>query len=300
MVLPASATAHGQTAAVVVYGPVKSDQRDVVASTIQQTLRAASWTVPDSPLTPREYQSVVACVALDRPWPCISATARSKGLDHVLVIHLEPDKVNQGLVLTGQVLVASDAVPSTDRGWCAKCTNALLITSAAELANLMLQHSAARAPRSSGAVNPAAVQPAKPVDRPLETPIRIPTAAEPASTSGSPMPSPQADASAEPPATTSSVWTQLVPALMIGGGVAALGTGAYLSYDAEANTSGPQSKYVYSGPGIALAAVGGAAVGVGLYLLFRHPEHHSQSSRASAPILSGTPGGAMAGWMANF
>lgn len=307
ILLPTPAIAHGETAAVIVYGSAKSQQRDVVASTIQQTLRAASWNVPDHPFSPREHQAIVACVALDRPWPCVAPTARNKGIDHIIVINIEPDKANKGLVLTGQVLIASDTVPSTDRGWCAKCTDALLVTSSAELASLMLQHSAARKPDFDSAA--PAVQATKPGETPenksapTTAPAASPTAQLAASRSARPVET--AGASPVTPAPSTPVDTapspsRLVPAIVIGAGVVALGLGTYLSYNADAAAVGAQTQYIYSGPGIALAVAGGAAVGAGIYLWLRSAQHSAPSDQVSAPTLAPASGGAVAGWVTSF
>lgn len=270
---PTPANARDQSAAVVVYGSAKSLQLDVVASTVAQTLRAASWTVPDFSFTPAERQAIVACTSLDRPWPCVAATARDKSVDRLVVVHVEPDKASEGLVLTGQVLVASDSVPSTDRGWCPKCTNATLVTSAGELANLMLQHSAARQPAAdTSPTNAAANQ--------LDASQGLaPAQTEPTSTALSGEP--------ESP-------SRVVPALVIGAGATAFAIGTYLSFAANSSDSGQQNQYIYSGPGIALAVAGGAAIGAGLYLLLRNAQP------TSSPTLTATTSGAVAGWTTTF
>lgn len=277
VVLPAPAIAHGETAAVLVYGAAKSQDRIVVASTVQQVLRSASWTVRDLPWSEREHEVVVACISLDRPWPCVAATARSKGVDHVVVIHVENDKAEKGLVLTGQILVAGDAVPTTDRNWCSKCTSASLTTSTSDLAAMMLKHAAARRPApepsSKGKVGSA-------------------TVANPAVPGIAPS-SPQATGAAVESGPESSPG-RLVPSVAIGAGVVAIGVGSYLNYRASAPAEGNQSRYVYSGYGIGLAAVGAAAVGVGVYLWLR------DSRRSSAPMLSPASGGAVAGWITVF
>ncbi len=267
---PTPANARDQSAAVVVYGSAKSLQLDVVASTVAQTLRAASWTVPDFSFTPAERQAIVACTSLDRPWPCVAATARDKSVDRLVVVNVEPDKASEGLVLTGQVLVASDSVPSTDRGWCPKCTNATLVTSAGELANLMLQHSAARQPAAD-------TSPTSTKANQLDASQRLAPAQTAPALSGEP----------ESP-------SRVVPTLVIGAGATAFAIGTYLSFAANSSDSGQQNQYIYSGPGIALAVAGGAAIGAGLYLLLRNAQP------TSSPTLTATTSGAVAGWTTTF
>lgn len=270
VVLPGPAIAHGETAAVLVYGAAKSQQREIVASTVQQSLRAASWTVQDQPWSAREHEAIVACISLDRPWPCVATTARDKGVDHLVVIHIETDKAEKGLVLTGQILVADDKVPSTDRGWCPKCTDATLAASTSDLAEQLLRHSAARRPSA-------------------DNPVRAATS--PTSAPGPTAPAKETPLAEQPSATSRS---RLLPGLVIGAGVVAIGVGSYLIYRASAAEDGPQSEHVYSGPGIGLAAAGAAALGVGVYLWLR------ASPRDSAPIVSPAPGGAVAGWITTF
>lgn len=281
LLVPASATAHGENVAVVVYGAAKPQQRDVVVATVQNALRSAAWTVQDQPLSTREHEAVIACISLDRPWPCVAATARNKGVDHLVVIHIQADKADKDLILTGQILVAGNTVPSTDRSWCPKCTDATLATAASELAALMLNHSMARKSAMDNSASPSG-----------DT-----TGNHRGSVGAAATTTPSSPPVLESQQSVSSR-SRLVPALAIGTGVVAIGIGSYLSYRAAGPSDGPQPQYIFSGPGIGLAVAGGAAVGLGIYLWTRSSTH--AETHASAPTLSPASGGAVAGWFANF
>jgi hypothetical protein len=89
--------------------------------------------------------------------------------------------------------------------------------------------------------------------------------------------------------------SRLLPALVLGGGVATLGAGGIFLY--YGSLGGPDQKYIYpnSTPvGIALAAVGiGATIGGTIWLI-------QTGSARSGPVASATSGGAYVGWAGRF
>jgi hypothetical protein len=89
--------------------------------------------------------------------------------------------------------------------------------------------------------------------------------------------------------------SHVMPAAVIGIGALALVGGSVYSFTVGAPAaSEPQPAKLYSGPGIAVAAAGGAAVALGLYLWF----HHTPTT--STPTAAITDGGGLVGWAANF
>src|SRR5262249_30957429 len=84
--------------------------------------------------------------------------------------------------------------------------------------------------------------------------------------------------------------------LVIGGGLALGGAGAYVISLNQDVPTGPMVRYYRDtlAGGIALAASGAVVVGVGVYLLVRHPP------RSSAPMVGLAPGGGILGWAGRF
>jgi hypothetical protein len=85
----------------------------------------------------------------------------------------------------------------------------------------------------------------------------------------------------------------LAGGLVVGGAIA-VAAGTYVSLTDEGiQTLGKVNEYRYSGPAIAVAAVGVAAIGLGVYL-WGHP------TKRSAPVASISRTGAFAGWGTSF
>jgi hypothetical protein len=92
----------------------------------------------------------------------------------------------------------------------------------------------------------------------------------------------------------SSRW---IPKLLSGAGALVLAGGALYSFTVDPPSSGRQPRYLYSGPALGVAAAGGAALGIGLYLWLRPA---GGTARRSAPAVSPSPGGGAVGWSTSF
>jgi len=305
--------AHAEAGAVLVYGNAKPHERQVVAAAVTRTVREASWSVVDAPFEPREIDDIIICLALDRPWSCMARIANASGIGRVVIVQVEPEP-GGSIIVIGQVLLASTAVPSTERRFCDPCSDASLDQSARELTSILLDRTIAREGNTAIEVHtipqgasitidgnmvgasdrtimvsagPHQVQLQRSGYRPYSEQIVIAegqtftlnttlTASDPASQADDGKPS------------------RLVPGLIGGAGALALVGGGVYSLTTSPPTSFEQSRYLYSGPGLAIAAAGGAALGVGLYLWFHHPKQRS------TPTVSYTSHGGLIGWSASF
>lgn len=78
--------AHAQTpGSVLVTGTAGDHERGIVEAAISNRVRDAAWSVVARPFSQEEVKSIVDCLADDRPWPCIDPTARSKGVEQLLI-----------------------------------------------------------------------------------------------------------------------------------------------------------------------------------------------------------------------
>jgi hypothetical protein len=87
--------------------------------------------------------------------------------------------------------------------------------------------------------------------------------------------------------------TKIALASLIGGAAMAIGGGVLLAIDendSDARQQVDQYYYDTAPAGVALAAAGAVALGVGVYLMVRKP------SARKAPVVSVTPGGGVIGW----
>jgi hypothetical protein len=91
--------------------------------------------------------------------------------------------------------------------------------------------------------------------------------------------------------------SRLAPKLLAGAGAVALIGGAVYSFTVDPPSSGKQPRYLYSGPALGVAAAGGAALGIGLYLWLRPG---SGAAAPTAPAVSPQPGGGVLGWSTSF
>ncbi len=90
----------------------------------------------------------------------------------------------------------------------------------------------------------------------------------------------------------------LLPTLVIAGGLGAVAAGTYISWTVTPSEAGPQQKYLYSKPGIALAVGGGVVTIFGGYLWYR--AWRSAGPPKTAPTMALSSNGATIGWAAAF
>jgi len=310
----ASTVALAQGDAVIVYGTAKLRERQVVAAAVARTVRQASWTVENAPFTPKETENIVTCLALDRPWPCVAPIASAKHIGRIVVLQVDPDGAS--VVVIGQVLLQSTAVPSIERRFCDPCSDQTLDQSAQELTSVLLERTVARAGTTAIAIRTTPAGASITIDGTSAgtSDATITVSAGPHQVqlqrSGYRPHSEQVTAAegqttkltvklvASDPATTDrdDEPSRLVPLIVGGAGAVALIGGAAYSFtrDPQHARDEQQPRYLYSGPGLVVATAGSVAVGIGLYLWFHEPK------RRSAPVASYVPHGGIVGWTTSF
>lgn len=309
----ATTAAAADSGAVVVYGTAKSHDREVVAAAVTRTVRQASWTVESSPFTQKDTEDIVACLALDRPWPCVAPIATAKRIGRVVVVQVDPD--GRSVVVIGQVLLQSTAVPSIERRFCDPCSDQTLDQSAQELTSVLLERTIARAGNTAIEIHTVPQGASITIDATAtgtsDTTIRVSpgphqvqiqrSGYRPYSESVVVAEGQTFKLSAKLVASEPAVIvrhddrpSRLTPVLVGGAGAAALIGGSVYSLTRGAPKSIDQPKYVYSGPALVVAAAGGAALGLGLYLWFHHPQSRS------APVASLVSHGGIVGWTRSF
>lgn len=298
--------------AVVVYGTAKPHEREVVAAAVRRTVAQASWTVERAPFTQKETDDIVTCLALDRPWPCVAPIAGAKNVEQVMVVQVDPD--GKSVVVIGQLLLKSTAVPSIERRYCDPCSDLALDQSAQELTSVLLERTIARAGKTAIEIRTTPPQASITVDgSPMGTSDRT-IAVSPGSHQVQLQLSgyrPHSEQVVVAEGQTFKLTTTLValesrasgpdgkpsrltPLLVGGAGAVALIGGTVYSFTRDPPETLEQPRYLYSGPGIAVAAAGGVAIGVALYLWFRHPKNGSR------PVATFANHGGVVGWSASF
>jgi hypothetical protein len=308
----APTAAHAQVGAIVVYGTAKAHERQVVAAAVTRTVARASWTVEHSAFTSKEAEDIVTCLALDRPWPCVAPIAGAKHVERVMVVQVDPD--GKSVVVIGQLLLKSAAVPSIERRFCDPCTNVALDQSAQELTRVLLERTVARTSTTSieiqtipsgasitidGKSNGTGDRTIAVSPGPHQVQIQLlgyrPHSEQVVVAEGQTFKlTTMLIASDTGTSDSDGKPSRLVPILVGGAGAVALIGGSVYSLTRDPPDSVEQPRYLYSGPGLAMAAAGGIAVGVGLYLWFRHPKN------ASRPVASFVNHAGVIGWSTSF
>jgi hypothetical protein len=310
--LIAPKVAHAQLGAVVVYGTAKPHEREIVGAAVTRTVRQASWTVENSPFTPKESSDIVTCLALDRPWPCVAPIASAKRIERVAVVQVDPD--GKSIVVIGQLLLETTAVPSIERRFCDPCNDQTLDMLTQELTSVLLERTIVRAGKTAIEIRTVPQGASVTIDG-SSTGISDTTLAVSAGShevqiqrSGYRPHSQHVmveegqtfkllvtlTAAESPGVTPDNKPSRLVPILVGSAGAATLIAGTAYSLTREPSHAPVlQPRFVYSGPGIVVATAGGVALGVGLYLWFR-------PQARSAPVTVYLPNGGIVGWSGSF
>ena len=314
--LATASIADADTGAVVVYGKAKPHERWVVTSAVTQIVRDASWVVAEAAFSPAEISSIVGCLELDRPWPCVAPTAAAKRVERVVVVQVELENAGKAVVVTGQVLLASAAVPSIERRFCEPCSDASLDQSATDLMKVLLERTSARQGRTSIAIQTSPPGASIAIDGTMvgssDATIAVSAGTHQVQLQRSGYrPETRQVMVAEGELFAMAVTltrsetggtpgggdrrpSRLVAGTIAGAGAIALAGGMAYSLTIDPPTTFDQPRRLYSGPAIAVATAGAIGIGVGLYLWFRHPKPRSLATASFAN------GGGVIGWSTSF
>lgn len=315
--LPALAAA--EPGVVIAGGNAAPLLRATAVRAVEDEVQRAGWAAPQPKLTSAEAEAVLTCKQVTKPWMCLASSIGDKGIDRALVLFLDASRTATGapqLVLTAKLIVTHPESLIVRQQYCEGCTDDRLSKLSSELARDLIAEQAARgkpAVLEIKSIPPGAeVQlDGKPVGitdvvlrtspgkhvvsfrkdghrgevREIETAV-----GETAELSAELVP----EAGSETPAVRRR--SRLPAGLLLGGGLASLGTG--LVVIAVGQKEDPDEKFRYSFPraylGTGLAVAGAVAIGVGIAMWVRGPE------ATSAPTVSVTSGGGVLGWARTF
>lgn len=310
--------AHAVPGVVVVGGSAAEDQRAAVTAALARVTREAGWSTPARAITAAESQALLRCTDTTTPWSCVPASFATNGIHRVLVVSVDPKPTDDGtsvLMLVGRLIMTNPDAAVVRQRFCEHCADDRLDAEASELARQMIREHAVRSGRTVIAIRsePPGAQVVLDGERVgatnssfntypgkhvlvLEKPGFVSETREVAAEEGRTAEiavtlrstSPRDDTT--PPPRRS----RLVPALLIGAGVAAVSTGIALQVTKDSPPLGEsQPSRIYSAPGIGLAVAGGAIIGVGVYLWMRAT---SAPATTSAPAVTLVDGGGVIGW----
>lgn len=133
----ASASAQ-QKAAIIVTGKAPDHDRSVVAAAVNDAVSRSSWVVDGNAFKPPEVDSIVKCLANDRPWPCIEPTVRARNLDRLVIVQVNLKAANAPSI-SAQLVFADDRVPPEESRFCERCTDASLIAATHDVMMALLR-----------------------------------------------------------------------------------------------------------------------------------------------------------------
>jgi hypothetical protein len=319
----ADAEAQPINGVIAIGGNAEERDRAAVAAGITAAARGAGWQLPAKPLSKKEAASLLHCLDPGEPWGCIPGTIDAQGIHHALVVAAQKQQAEDGspvLVLTAKLIVTKPHALVVQQRFCEHCTDDKLTQASTELARQLVQELAVRIGRTvldvkstpTGARITLDGVPVGATDTTfntypgphvviLEKPgylsQTVSVEAEEGKTAEVSVTLQESKSSVEPKVTKQPPPPQpsrLVPLTIIGAGGVGVVTAGVLIYLGQQD--GPDDKTIHRRAttlGVISGIAGLAAVGAGVYLLWN-------GSRASAPTISSTPGGAVVGWTRAF
>jgi hypothetical protein len=303
------------TGIVVVTGKIGPHERSVIESAIKTALRRASWSLSAQQFTPKETETILRCLADDKPWHCLGPVMQPKGVDRLVVaeVNPQPDSASK-LVITGEFVVAGNGAAAVLQRRCDSCDDTRLADTAERLAEALL----ADMDNQRETLLELQIVPAGATVRLDDQPLGATNAAGQLTHATLPGPHKLSvqhpgflryDRDVDLPVAKTthvdvhltSVETKhslLIPLAVTGVGVAALATGIAVQLAADApSLRAQQHKYIVSTPGVILMAGGSAAIGLGVYLWLCTAR---TTASAGAPVAAIIDRGGVIGWTGQF
>jgi hypothetical protein len=315
---------------IAIGGNAEERDRAAVTAGITAAARGAGWQLPAKPLSKKEAASLLHCLDPGEPWGCIPGTIDAQGIHHALVVAAQKQQAEDGspvVVLTAKLIVTKPHALIVQQRFCEHCTDDKLTQASTELARQLVQELAVRIGRTVldvkstpngaritldgvpiGATDttfntypgPHVVIIEKPgyLSQTVSVEAQEGKTAEVSVTLEESNSSVTRKVTKQPPAqdheATTTRPSRLVPLTVIGAGGVGVVTGGVLIYLGQQD--GPDDKTIHRRAttlGVISGIAGLAAIGAGVYLWW-------DGSRASAPTISTTQGGAVVSWTRVF
>jgi hypothetical protein len=314
-VLLSEARADGS---VLVVGEASPRQHEVIVDAVIATAREIGWSLAAHPFLDQERAEVTACLGAARPWACVAPYMKDKG-DRLVVVQVGIERTDT--VLSVHVITAINETDSTANYFCDACDEDSLKVAASDVTRRMLRAAAERNGKTKISIKSTpdrawinldgaligstdTIKATYPGEHTLMftrsghlTAIRTVVVKEGETAELTVNLDPAPGSVIDRPGDLRTSSSRLVPKLLIGAGAVALIAGAVYSFTVDPPSSGKQPRYLYSAPALGVAAAGGAALGIGLYLWLRPG---GGPATPAAPAVAPQPGGGVLGWSTSF
>ena len=147
--------AFAETGAVVVSGKIEERDQTSAKTAVEQSVRAAGWTLDPRPFSARDVNAIAACLRDVAAWPCVSRVVGGRGIRRVAVVGLSRDPTTKGVpqvVITERLVLADAELVVLGQRFCERCTDDTLTALATELTKELLQRAALESGRTVLAV----------------------------------------------------------------------------------------------------------------------------------------------------
>jgi hypothetical protein len=292
------------TVGVVVSG--EGNMQPVLVAQLETWLRSHGHDLVSAPLPPEAISALIDCFVIEDQ-SCarkvVEKRAKSEAVVFAQASMASGAGADRTVTLTAN-WIAKGKDPLTERRSCERCTDAAMRATADELMAALAGASSTHLKLTSSPAGARVSLDGKPVgETPLERNLSLGDHKLVLELPGRPAETRKVTAKKGEPLTLDVAFApeppkpNRLPAYLTLAGAVVLGAaGGYLikiDEDVPNNTTDPT--YRDTAPaGVALAAAGGVALGVGVYLLVRKP------SRRAAPAVSLVPGGGVLGWAGRF
>jgi hypothetical protein len=290
----------------------------VIAGAVIATARELGWSLAAHPFLDKERAEVTACLGAPRPWACVAPSMKDRG-DRLVIVQVGTERTDT--VLSVHVLTAVNETDSTANYFCNACDEDALSVAASDVTRRMLRAAAERSGKTKLSIRSRpdrawinldgtligstdTVKATYPGEHTVLitrsgylTATRTIVVKEGETTQVIVDLEPAPGSVIDRPGDRRTSSSRRVPKLLTGAGAIALVGGAIYSFTVDPPSSGRQPRYLYSAPALGVAAAGGAALGVGLYLWLRPGRG---GAIPSAPAVTPQPGGGVLGWSTSF
>jgi hypothetical protein len=306
---------------VLVAGKASPRQREVIVDAVIATAREIGWSLKAHPFPDKEHAAVTACLGATRPWACIAPYMTDRG-DRLVAVKVGIERTDT--VLSVHVITAVNDTDSTASYFCNACDEAALKAAASDVTRRMLRTAAERSGKTRISIKSKpdrawinldgtmigssdTIKATYPGEHTIMlthsgylTTTRTVVVKEGETAQVIVNLEPVPGSSIDRPGDRRASSSRVVPKLLTGAGAAALIGGAVYSFTVDPPPGGKQPRYLYSVPALGVAAAGGAALGIGLYLWLRPGSGPATHAASAAPTVTPHPRGGVLGWSMSF
>jgi len=142
---------RAETSLLVVGGNAADHERATVTGAIENAIRTAGWTLSAKPLSKKESDGLLKCPDSKSPWTCIPASPNTKGIRGAFVVSVDASQSDAGasvVVITAKMIVVDPPAFTIRERYCEHCADDKLEEAGQELVTQLTRELAKRSGRT--------------------------------------------------------------------------------------------------------------------------------------------------------